>query len=208
MRATIFLVLGAVGLAAPLATPAVASPQTFYGMAGGSNLAAGPTQTVPSGRGPVPNQHSGGFTAQASFEWRVSRLTSTRLDGFFNRFTLSQWALLSGGVYCMDPLGPCPYFLSPSAPVGVAGLVANELVNVVPSMHSARVYVMAGVGAYYFYEHPSAQGAVRPGLSLGAGCAVPRGGPSRVFLEVRYHYLLNAPSEPAWFAPMMFGIQF
>jgi hypothetical protein len=77
MRAAILLALGAVGLAASLATPAVASPQTFYGMAGGSNLAAGPAQTVPSGRGPVPNQHSRGFTGQASFEWRVSRLTST-----------------------------------------------------------------------------------------------------------------------------------
>ena len=208
MRATIFLALGAVGLAAPLATPAVASPQTFYGMAGGSNLAAGPAQTVPSGRGPVPNQHSRGFTAQASFEWRVSRLTSTRLDGFFNRFTLSQWALLPGGVLCTDPLGPCPYVLSSSEPVSVAGLVANELVNVAPSLHSALVYVMAGVGAYYFYEHPSAQGTARPGLSLGAGCAVPLGGRSRVFVEVRYHYILDAPSEPAWLAPMMFGIQF
>ncbi len=69
------------------------------------------------------------------------------------------------------------------------------------------MYLIAGAGAYYFYDHPSAAGAVRLGVSAGAGFAVRVGRP-RLFIEARYHDLFRAPSQPTWLVPLSFGVRF
>jgi hypothetical protein len=69
------------------------------------------------------------------------------------------------------------------------------------------MYLMAGAGTYYFYEHASAAGAVRLGASAGAGVSF-KLGPPRLFVEARYHDLFRAPSQPTWLVPVVFGIRF
>jgi hypothetical protein len=70
------------------------------------------------------------------------------------------------------------------------------------------MYLIAGAEADYLYEHPSSQGALRLGGSGGAGLELPVRGRFQAFVEARYHALIDAPSQPTWFAPVTFGIRF
>ena len=132
-----------------------------------------------------------------------------RLDAFVNHFAVQQPPLFVG-VMCTRS-GPCgrpPGSDGFTHPVGVAALTASALVTLDPPGTAVRMYLIAGGGAYYSYQHPSAEGAVRPGVSAGAGFALQVGGRSRIFVEARYHDVLGAPSQPTWLLPLTLGMTF
>ncbi len=184
------------GVALLLAYTPAALAQTFYGLAGGLNY-SGP---VPSG-----DSYSHGFAVQASVGRQLTRRLGVRLDAFASRFDDSR------------PMPVCILILQPPPgcsasgfvkPVGVAGLTANGLVNVTPPGAGIGMYLIAGGGAYYLYQHPNAAGAVRPETSAGAGFTVSVSGRLQVFVEGRYHDLLGAPTQPTWLVPVTFGVRF
>jgi hypothetical protein len=131
MRTTIRSSSVAVGLAL-LATPAVASAQTFYGVAGGMD-----------GRYPGLRY----FALQGSIGRRISPRFEARVDAF-----VSHWDEVISGpnvAYCyyVPPgscCGPCPGHY----PAGVAGLVGNVILYMAQPLHGPRAYLIGGVGAY------------------------------------------------------------
>jgi hypothetical protein len=88
------------------------------------------------------------------------------------------------------------------------GGARNGLVNITAPADTMGLYLIAGAGAYYFYQDPSAQGAVRPGVSAGAGLAFRVGAHSQLFVETRYHKVLGAASSVTWLAPVTLGLRF
>jgi len=172
--------------------PAIAA-QTFYGIAGGLNYA-----------GSLPDEHyTRGFVIQGSVGRQFGDRFGVRLDAFVNHFAVQATEL---------KLYQCPMgVLCPGSqqntfanPVGVTALRANALLTVDPRGYAVRVYLIGGVGGYYFYQHPTIEGAVRPGVSGGVGFNVR----SRVFVEALYNKILSAPSQPTWLLPLTFGVRF
>ncbi len=187
-----------------LTTSPALSAQTFYGLAGGLNY-AGPAPAGPQGN----ERYTRGFALQASLGRQFGDRLGARLDAFVNHFAVQQPPQLVG-VMCPigGPCGPPAGTDGFTHPVGVAALTASALVTVDPPGTVVRMYLIAGGGAYYLYQHPSAEGAVRPGVSAGAGFAVQVGGRSRIFVEARYHDVLGAPSQPTWLLPLTLGMTF
>jgi hypothetical protein len=186
-------VIGTVfGLAGLLASSPVLTAQTSYGVSLGLNY-IGP---APSG-----NSYSQGFAVQASVGRQLWPGFSVRLDALATRVDDARAARNV----------PCPSFAQTCGsagsdrPVGVAGLVANGVVNVTPP---GTVYLVAGGGAYYLYQHPSVAGTVRFGVSVGGGISLPVGDRAHAFVEARYHDLLGMPSQPMWLVPVTFGIRY
>jgi hypothetical protein len=186
----------AFGLGMLLGVPAATRAQTFVGLAGGLNY---------QGSAPAGEHYTRGFAVQASVGRQLLPRLALRLDAFASRFddtrptvTYNYPCLPSG----CGPNTPTPGFVEP---VGMAGFTANWLVNVNPQ---GSLYVITGGGAYYLYQHPSAEGSVRLGMSVGAGVSVPVGSRSHAFVEARYHGLVGAPSLPTWLLPLTFGIRF
>ncbi len=182
------------GVIALLASPGTASAQTFYGLSAGLNY---------SGPAPAGDSFTQGFAVQASVGRQLVPGLSVRLDAFTSRFDDSR-----PSAACPCPTsspGCCAGF---AKPVGVAGLMANGLMNLQPPVAGVGMYLIVGAGADYLYQHPSAGGAVRPDLSAGGGVTVRMTNGSRLFLEARYHDLLGSPSPPTWLVPVTFGIRF
>ena len=182
------------GVIALLVSPGTASAQTFYGLSAGLNY---------SGPAPAGDSFTQGFAVQASVGRQLVPGLSVRLDAFTSRFDDSRPTAA-----CPCPLsspGCCAGF---AKPVGVAGLMANGLMNLQPPVAGVEMYLIVGAGADYLYQHPSAGGAVRPDLSAGGGVTVRMTNGSRLFLEARYHDLLGSPSPPTWLVPVTFGIRF
>jgi hypothetical protein len=181
--------------------------QTFYGIAGGLNY-AGPV--------PLPNPQSDehytrGFALQASVGRQFGDRVGVRIDAFFNHFAVQQPPLFVGVMCPMGSSAPCggpPGSAGFTEPLGVAALTASALVNVDPPEYRLRMYLIGGIGAYYFYQHPNIEGAVRPGLSAGGGFALHVQGRSQIFVEARYTDVLGAPSQPTWLVPLTFGLRF
>ncbi len=152
-----------------LATSPAVCAQSFYGLAGGLNYAG------PAPSGPQGDQHyTRGVAVQASVGRQFGDRLGVRLDAFVNHFAVQQppvfvALMCPNGGPCGRPAGTDGF----THPVGVAALTASALVTLDPPGTALRMYVIAGGGAYYLYQHPSAEGAVRPGVSAGAGFAVP-----------------------------------
>ena len=176
----------AFGLAFLLATSSVATAQTFYGFAGG-----------PEVRG------NGGYAAQASLGRQLARHLALRLDVTTSRFGAPE--IFSAVAQCIACGAGAP---PPNGSVGVVAVLANGLVNITAPADTVGLYLIAGAGAYYFYQDPSAQGAVRPGVSAGAGLALRVGTHSQLFIEARYHDVLGAASSVTWLAPVTLGLRF
>ncbi len=189
-----------------VASPEVMVAQTFYGIASGLNFA---------GPAPSPNfQGKEHFTRGLAFQVSVGRRfgdrLGARLDVFVNHFAIQQPPTFVG-VACARGAEPCgrpPGSDGFTDPVGIAGLTASMRLFVDPPQIPVRMYVIAGPGAYYGYQHPSAAAAVRAGASAGAGFATRVGGRSAVFVEARYHHLISAPSHPTWLVPVTLGFTF
>jgi hypothetical protein len=115
------------------------------------------------------------------------------------------------------PLLPCPSFgcggtayAAPTGPVGVAALTVSELIDVLPATPGGGpgFYLIAGTGAYYVFQHPTAPASMRLGLSGGAGVELRLEGKSALFVEARYHGLMNAPMDSRWLVPVTVGMRF
>jgi hypothetical protein len=186
-------------LLAPRAAPA----QRFVGFAGGTNVAQGPA---------LQSQDlSAGIAGQVSMGYRVTPRLRLRFDALVSHFTAA-----AQPVYYPVAL-PCPSFGcgsgtaygAPRGPVGVAALTVNELIDVLPAAPGGPgFYLIAGAGAYYLFQHPTAPALVRFGLSGGAGVELRLEGNSALFLEARYHGLLNAPADSRWLVPVTVGMRF
>jgi hypothetical protein len=144
-------------------------------------------------------RYSHGFALQVSVGRQFSHRLGARLDAFVAHF----------GVELPPRLALCAFSCtSVSGTVGLASFTASGVLNVDPPGSGLRMYAIAGAGTYYFYQHPSAGGAVRPGLAVGGGFTLKVRGRSQVFVEARYHDILGAPSQPTWLVPLTFGIRF
>jgi len=189
-----------VSLVLLLAASSAAPAQTFYGIAGGLNFL-----------GPIPDSlhDSRGFAVQASAGRQLNSRIAIRLDALASRSASRQPVVV---IPCMcvygAPTCQCPTTGGTSTSVSVAGFAVNGLLNVDPPGPWARLYLIAGTGAYYLYQQPGATGAVRFGVSAGAGFVVPVRGRSRVFVEARYHDLASAPAQPRWLVPVTLGVIF
>ena len=188
----------------PLASALLVAPsvgaQSFYGLAGGLNYA-----------GPAPSlsaHYSSGFALQVSVGRRFGDRLGTRLDAFVNHFAI-QGPPVAFGVACPSsgPCGPPGGSDGFADPIGIAGLTASIRLIVDPPQ-AVRMYLIAGPGAYYVYQHPSEAGAVRPGVSAGGGFSTRVGSRSAVLVEARYHHLFSLPSHPTWLVPLTLGLTF
>lgn len=182
--------------------PAIAA-QTFYGVAGGLNYAG----SLPDAN-PLPDEHyTRGFAIQGSIGRQFGDRFGVRLDAFVNHFAVQATEIRAFAC----PMGALCDGAQPNTltnPVGVTALRANALVTLDPPAYAARMYLIAGAGGYYFYQHPSVEGAVRPGLSVGAGFNVRLSRRRQVFVEGVYNKILGAPSQPTWLLPLTFGVRF
>ena len=187
-----------------LLLPSVARAQRFVGFAGGTNVAQGPV---------LPYQNlSSGVAGQASLGYRLAPRLRVRFDALVSRFTATAQTL-----YYNVPNRPCPSFgcgsgaasAAPTGSVGVASFGVSELIDVLPAAPGGPgFYLIAGGGAYYVFEHPTAPSLMRFGLSGGAGVELRLEGTSAIFLEARYHGLMNAPADSRWLVPVTVGMRF
>jgi len=193
-------ILGPLALALLLA-PSVGA-QSFYGLAGGLNY-AGPTTFGTQG----DEHYTRGFALQASVGRQFGDRVGARLDALLNHFAV-QGSPVAVGVMCprSGPCGPPPG-TDGFNDRGLAALTASALVNLDPP-GPVRMYLVAGGGAYYFYQHPTAEGAMRLGMSAGGGFTVRVKARSRIFVEARYHDLLGTPIRPMWLVPLTLGVTF
>jgi hypothetical protein len=93
------------------------------------------------------------------------------------------------------------------ATMAVAGVSAS--VFKATQGHSIQMFEFLGPQAYYFYRHPTVQGAVRPGLSVGFGLAWAlrrRGSPSLCF-EFRFSSIFGEQTQRV-LTPITLGIRF
>src|SRR2546427_132767 len=175
-------ILGPLALA--LLAPSVGA-QSFYGLAGGLNYA-----------GPAPSlsaRYTSGFALQVSVGRRFGDRLGTRLDAFVNHFAI-QGPPVAIGAACpiSGPCGPPGGSDGFADPIGIAGLTASIRLIVDPPQ-AVRMYLIAGPGAYYVYQHPSEAGAVRPGVSAGGGFSTRAARPSAGGRASRGHPPLTPP---------------
>jgi hypothetical protein len=191
------------GLALLVAFAPAAPAQTFFGLTGGFNVSQGPSAFGQS--------YSQGFTSQALVGRRLASHFRVRLETLVSHFTSAStlfyaYPNVPSCLHC-NPGPPAPGF--PVGTVGVAELGASEIMDLIPAPPGGvGIYLIAGGGAYYLYQHPTAEGTLRFGLSGGAGLELRLRGTSAVFLEARYHALVNAPSDPRWLVPISVGVRF
>jgi hypothetical protein len=87
-----------------------------------------------------------------------SRRLAARFDVSISRFSVQQTRFVMADV--VGPCwGRCPVDQG-SVPVGVAALTANGIATVTNPNRGGRLYLIAGVGPYYIYQHPEVANAV------------------------------------------------
>ena len=173
--------------------PAIAA-QTFLGIAGGLNY----SRLAPQ----FAETYTHGFAAQVSMGRQFGSRFGARLDAFTEHFTVQELSPLA--VAC--PLPGCPPTDNnrTEKPLGVAAIRANGFINVDPPGPGLRLYLISGGGVYYFYQHPTIEGSVRPAVSAGAGVTLSVLGESQIFVEGVYNRILGASSQPTWLLPQRY----
>ncbi|HEV2749041.1 MAG TPA: hypothetical protein VGV12_00800 [Gemmatimonadales bacterium] len=183
-----------------LLAPSAASAQRFVGFAGGTNVAQGPALQF--------QNLSAGVAGQVSMGYRVTPRLRVRFDALVSHFTAADAVHPMALPTCLSCSGGSVSG-APTGPVGVAALTLNELIDVLPAApRGPGFYLIAGGGAYYLFQHPTAPALMRFGLSAGAGVELRLEGNSALFLEARYHGLLNAPADSRWLVPVTAGMRF
>ena len=190
-----------------LLLPAVARAQRFLGFAGGTNVAQGPA---------LPYQSlSPGVAGQASLGYRLAPRLRVRFDALVSHFKAASdlnYLVSPYALACLPTAPSCAPVASSPAPTGTVGLAAlavDELIDVLPAAPGGPgFYLIAGAGAYYVFEHPTAPSLMRFGLSGGAGVEMRLQGTAALFLEARYHGLMNAPADSRWLVPVTVGMRF
>ncbi|HXI64347.1 MAG TPA: hypothetical protein VNH14_07580 [Gemmatimonadales bacterium] len=184
--------------------PAIAA-QTFYGVAGGLNYAGPDLANFQF----ADDHYTHGLALQLSVGRQFGDRFAMRMDGLINRFVVQQPFVIvapmcpQGGL-CAHPAASG----GESNAMGLTALRVSGLLTLDPPRYPVRMYVIGGAGAYYFYQHPSAEGAVRAGLAAGAGFTINVHNHSRLFVEGVYNRILGAPSQPTWLLPLTFGVRF
>ena len=197
----------ALGAALLIALPASASSQTTVSLAGALNMA----RTLPTD---VPSRHGSmtqGFAFQASVGRPSRGRGAWRIDAFVRQFQQTQYSGWAGVMCVQNPppgtcCGICPLETSKGR-VAMLGVAVNQLMNVAPAKFPVGMYVMWGAETDYWYEHPTARGALRLGVSAGGGVTIPVAGRVQAFVEARYHQLLDAPIGPSRLVPVSFGLR-
>ena len=187
-----------------LAVFSVSKAQTFYGVAGGLTYAG-----ALSDANLFPDEHyTRPVTIQGSVGRQFGDWLAVRLDALVNHFAVRRTENLVDqcpmGVLCGSSHLLSRTFTNP---LGVTAIKAN-MILMDPPPYAVQMYLIAGAGGYYFYQHPSMQGAVRPGFSVGAGFNVKAYRRSQVFVEGAYNRILGAPSGPTWLLPLTVGVRF
>ena len=181
--------------------------QAFYGIAGGLNFVGRVAPPDPQ----LYERSTSGFAMQASVGRQFGDRFGVRLDAFVNHFAVLQPPRFAGVMCPMGSSPPCgspPGSAGTTNPVGVSALSTSAFLILDPPEYRLRMYLIAGAGAYYFYQHPSIEGAVRPGLSAGGGFTLRVEGRSQIFVEARYNDILGSPSQRTWLVPLTFGFRF
>ncbi|HYL22332.1 MAG TPA: hypothetical protein VEU74_11265 [Gemmatimonadales bacterium] len=184
-----------------LLLPSVVRAQRFVAFAGGTNVAQGPA---------LPFQSlSAGLAAQMSTGYRVAPRLRVRFDALVSHFTAAAAPVDFLAPVCLPPCGGSARPAAPAGSIGVAALAVTELIDVIPAAQGGPgFYLIAGGGAYYLFQHPTAPAMMRFGLSGGAGVELRLEGSSALFLEARYHGLMNAPADSRWLVPVTVGMRF
>jgi len=180
--------------------PYVARAQRFVAFAGGTNVAQGPA---------LPFQSlSAGLAAQMSTGYRVAPRLRVRFHALVSHFTAAAEPVVFLAPVCLPPCGGSAAPAAPAGSIGVAALTVNELIDVIPAAQGGPgFYLIAGGGAYYLFQHPTASAMMRFGLSGGAGVELRLEGNSALFIEARYHGLMNAPADSRWLVPVTVGLR-
>jgi hypothetical protein len=181
--------------------PAIAA-QTFYGVAGGLNYAGPDLANFQF----ADDHYTHGLALQLSVGRQFGDRFAMRMDGLINRFVV-QHPLVIFAPTCPQ-CGNQATSGGESDGMGLTALRVSGLLTLDPPRYPVRMYVIGGAGAYYFYQHPSAEGAVRAGLAAGAGFTINVHNHSRLFVEGVYNRILGAPSQPTWLLPITFGVRF
>lgn len=185
IRSSLAIACAALGL---LVSPPPAGAQSFVELGGGWNY---PGPTTASGR------YANGFHARASVGRALAPGFLVRFDAFAGEVDYQQMVTL-----------PCPTFgcgrASTDHSVDVAGLTANGIVNV---DSRGIFYLIGGVGLYDF-DIRGPHTDLRPGVSAGAGLAVPVGVRMRAIVEARWHGLIGTAAGPAWIVPITVGFRY
>jgi hypothetical protein len=203
MRTTIRLSKVAVLLAAFLIAPLAARAQLAHGVAGGLSL-AGPSPSINA----FAETYRPGFTARVFIGTQTSRRLAAGVEASITRFSMrhaSHFVWATGG--SPECWSLCPVGIT-NAPVGVAALTVNGVMTLNALNRGGQMYLIAGIGPYFIYQHPDARGAMRLGALAGAGWVIPGRGRSRLFIEARYQQLVGSPAQLSWMAPVTVGVRF
>jgi len=197
----------AIGLALLLWLSSSAFGQTTFSFGGGLNVARTLSTQFPMYQGSTTQ----GYAVQASVGRPTRGRYAWRIDAFVSQFQLTQYSDFMGVMCVQNPppgtcCGICPGETAKGR-VAIIGVAANQLVNVAPATFPVGLYVIWGAETDYSYQHPTARGALRLGVSGGGGLTLPLAGHVRAFVEARYHHLLAAPMGPAWFMPVTVGLR-
>jgi hypothetical protein len=169
-----------------LVCPASAGAQAFVELGGGWNYVA-PVASVAS---------SNGSNVRASIGWQVAPNFRWRIDAFTSQFDAKTALAL-----------PCPSFgCAASAYIQserVNGLTVNGLVDLDPR---GILYLTGGAGLYDV--QPRTPEEWHPGVSAGAGIALPVAPHLRAVVEARWHGVLGATYGPAWLVPITIGLRY
>ena len=196
MRLSVFA-----GALALLLAVVPARAQLVQGFGGGLNV-AGPSLNVSD----LAERYQPGFSARVFVCTHTARRLSPRFDLSVTRLSLQQTHYVyadGSGPICW---GRCPV-TSGGAPVGIIALTANAVATLTGPSRGGQVYLTAGVGPYYLYQHPDVGNAVRVGAATGIGWVLPWGGRSRFFVEARYERLIHSPAQLSWTAPITVGLR-
>jgi len=196
-----------IGLALLLVWPVSTSAQTTFSLAGGLNVA----RTLSTGFAPVHGFTTPGFALQASVGRPSHGRYAWRIDAFVSQYQLTQYSGFAGVLCPPNPppgtcCGICPMETAKGR-VAMLGVAANQLVNIAPAAFPVGMYVIWGAETDYWYQHPTARGALRIGASVGGGLTLPVASHVHAFVEARYHYMLAAPTGPTWLVPVTVGLR-
>lgn len=200
----------ALGLALVLAVPSLMGQtigQTYHSV----SLGVIPHRQFPAVAS-YQTDISQGFAVAASWGRQATRRAGWRLDAFVRQVYLDQ-PLDFAGVMCSNPPAPgaccgiCPGRRY-RGQVGVTGLSASVLENLVTSHGGLGLYMLGGFEMDYLYRHPETPRALRLGYSIGGGVDLPAIAGIRGFVEMRFHALVDGPSQPTALAPISVGVRF
>ncbi|MBI3568578.1 MAG: hypothetical protein HY084_10325 [Gemmatimonadetes bacterium] len=176
-----------IGLAVTLIGAAPLRAQSFVEFGGGWNYFA---------LGPDGGKFANGYNVRASVGQVAAPHVSVRLDLFTVEFDRKMQLYPP----CAYPGCTHPFYDTQS--MGAAGLTANVIWNV---DSRGILYAIGGAG---FYDLHGAVSELRPGVSAGAGIAVPVGVRLRAIVEARWHGLISTTAGPSSIVPITLGFRY